>query len=162
MRPLTASSRRALLLCVIISWCGGCSLKLPPPRTYQLKLSDRLLPKRLCSSEGALVALSLDGASQASGAISCDHAGATVVLLNNVGMRVRTVTISASGEARDEVSYLSERDIPTEELLSLLAAARESADHIAKSHDTIVRIHVSEPTPTQRAEELGQGRGRVP
>jgi hypothetical protein len=103
-----------------------------------------------------MVAFSLDGASQTSGAISCDDDGATVVLLNNVGLRVRTVRISASGETREEVSYLSTNETPTDELLSLLAAARESTDHIAKSHDIIVRIHISEPPPTQRAGEHGQ------
>ena len=58
------------------------------------------------------------------------------MLLNNVGIRVRTITVSSTGEAHDEISYLSPDDSPVENILSLLAAAQDSSTHSAQS-DTL-------------------------
>lgn len=145
-----------LLLSVIASWCGGCALRLPAPKIYHSQLTDTVLLKRLCPSENTTVAFSLEGDTHASGAISCDHTRTTVVLLNNVGMRVRTITISATGAAQDEVSYLSRNHTPIEELLSLLARARKSTGHTAKSHELTARISVTEPLAAQREKERTQ------
>lgn len=140
----------ALLLGAIASSCIGCALKLPAPKTYHTQISDQLLLKRLCPSGAGTVAFLLEEDAHLSGAISCEDARTTIVLLNNFGIRVRTITIAANGEAQDEVSYLSSNHTPIEELLSLLATARESADRTAKSSALTARISLAEPLPTQR------------
>jgi len=90
------------------------------------------------------VTFSLTGDTHLSGAISCDNVQTTIVLFNNVGLRVRTITISREGEARDEIAYLSPDDSPLEEILALLATAWESDCHCAQSNTFRAEIDPSE------------------
>ena len=146
MRPLRETGRLVLTLLLGFTalWSGSCALKLPAPENHTSRLSDPTILKRLCPDGVGTTHFLLQGESHVTGALSCQPSHATLVLLNTIGVRIRTISLSSTGEAHDEISYLSTNQSPVDELCALLAAALEAPTHDAHSPSLGLEITISQ------------------
>ena len=106
----------------IATLCNACSLSLPPPSTTTSTLSPSVSLSELCTKQGENLHFTDSQGAVLTPHIECSPRGATIVVINPYGLRVRTVTISVSGEVVDEASYLDATAMDTAEFINFLVS----------------------------------------
>lgn len=142
-------AHKLALVTIFISSTAGCVISMPAPRTRQFSTSNGLTRHQLCPTSLTDAQIVLTQKTPMTGALQCTHERATIVLINALGVRVRTIHLGNDGIVEDQVSYLASDTGSTEELLTQIAIAiRTEQPQGNAPSSTIVRIterHYAQP-----------------
>jgi hypothetical protein len=125
----------------------GCIRSLPPPKIRHSVISPARSYDQVCAHGDTRVTLRSHSEPPMSVIVECSSDRAAIVCLNSFHVRVRTITISRTGETRDELSFLASHTDSVETLLSEIGAVLAEPTR----EDSAFIIHVRE----RRVESAG-------